>query len=139
MILHRFMSNDEYRRLVAGEVLENTTQHHADYGKLTTSVGFCFFPEDPEKAIHWLCGNVFPEQCVTLDIPDDMLTESKATYRDAAHDNLFSLRHKTIERKEYCLTRYSLADGVRVISTTDRYREYAEIYRMLVRVGFVEK
>lgn len=135
MILHRFMSNDEYRRLMAGEKLKNTT-HHAAKGKKTTSVGFCFFPEDPEKAIHWLSGNVYPEQCVTMDIPDDMLTESKGFYRDAERD-LSVTEFKHIERTEYCLTHYSLADGVRVISTTDSYKMYAEIYSQFVKLGII--
>ena len=58
MILHRFMSEAEFERLLAGERLTNTTDFHGEQGRHTTSVGFCFFPEDPDEAIHWLRGIV---------------------------------------------------------------------------------
>lgn len=133
MILHRFMSSTEYEKLIAGGKLTNTTDHHKERGNKTTSVGFCFFPEDPDKAIHWLSGIVNTEVCVTFDINESLLTESTATYRDSEKDNiegmsfldLIFLPAPRIERKEYCMTEYSLKVA-KVLSATTEYHDYFE-------------
>ena len=131
MTLHRFMSAAEYEILIAGGKLTNTTDHHKERGNKTTSVGFCFFPEDPDKAIHWLSGIVNTEVCVTFDIDESLLTESTATYRDSEKDNIermsifdiiFSPAPR-IERKEYCMTEYSLKVA-KVLSVTMKYHDY---------------
>lgn len=41
------MSEAEYECLIAGGRLMNATDHHRERGQKTDSVGFCFFPEDP--------------------------------------------------------------------------------------------
>ena len=131
MTLHRFMSAAEYEILIAGGKLTNTTDHHKERGNKTTSVGFCFFPEDPDKAIHWLSGIVNTEVCVTFDIDESLLTESTATYRDNEKDNiegmsfldLIFLPAPQIERKEYCMTEYSLKVA-KVLSATTEYHDY---------------
>lgn len=140
MILHRFMSEAEYDVLISGGKLLNTTDHHKERGNKTTSVGFCFFPEPPDKAIHWLSGIVNTEVCVTFDIDESLLTESTATYRDHEKDNsegmslwelIFSPAPQIfssvpqIERKEYCMTEYSLKVA-KVLSVTTKYRDYFE-------------
>ena len=133
MILHRFMSEAEYEVLIAGGKLMNATDHHKEHGRKTTSVGFCFFPEDPDKAIHWLSGVVNTEMCVTLDIDDSLLTESTGIYRDDEKDviegmSLFELMFTPapqIERKEYCLTEYSL-NVAKVLDATTKYQNYFE-------------
>lgn len=133
MILHRFMSAAEYEILIAGGKLTNTTDHHKEHGNKTTSVGFCFFPEDPDKAFHWLSGIVNTEVCVTFDIDESLLTESTATYRDSEKDNIegmtiFDIMFSPapqIERKEYCMTEYSLKVA-KVLRVTMKYRDYFE-------------
>ena len=55
MVVHRFMSDAEYEVLTAGGRLMNGTDHGAS-GNKSTSIGFCFFSEDPEVAVHWLSG-----------------------------------------------------------------------------------
>lgn len=128
MIVHRFMSEAEYECLIAGAKLMSATDHHREKGQKTTSVGFCFFAEDPDEAIHWLRGIVSTDQCVTLDIPDHLLTESKGVYRDYENDDcdgmdfldLMFAPAPTVERKEYCLTEYSLQTA-RLLSATDKY------------------
>lgn len=141
MIVHRFMSEAEYDCLISGAKLMNAT-NHADNGQLTNSVGFCFFTEDPDKAIHWLSGCTYPERCVTMEVPDTLLSESYGTYRDPKRDNLNAPPPKggrpTIKRREYCTTHYSLAEGVRVLSSTDRYRKYADYRRALVEIGLIK-
>lgn len=131
MILHRFMSEAEYEVLIAGGRLMNATDHHKEHGRKTTSVGFCFFPEDPDKAIHWLNGIVNTEVCVTLDIDESLLTESMGTYRDDEKDDIEGMSllelmftpAPQIERKEYCLTEYSL-DVAKVLGMTTEYVNY---------------
>lgn len=51
MIVHRFMSEAEYECLIGGAKLMNATDHYKS-GHKTDSVGFCFFPDDPDEAIH---------------------------------------------------------------------------------------
>lgn len=123
------MSEAEFERLIAGERLTNTTDFHGEQGKRTTSVGFCFFPEDPDEAIHWLRGIVTTDRCVTLDIPDELLTESTGKYRDPDKDEYtedmgffaaLTMPCPTMEKKEYCLKEYSL-QTVRLLSATDKY------------------
>lgn len=122
MIVHRFMSDKEYQALVAGETLTNTTVH-ADNGQKSRSVGFCFFTEPPEDAIHWLSFIVTTDWCVTLDIPDQLLRESKARYRDPEHD---SFKHPaSIWRKEWCLKQYS-SSTAHIVNASDQWRGYEE-------------
>lgn len=52
------MSEAEYNKLMNGETLTNFKNHHETDGKKSTSVGFCFFAEQPNEAIHWLRGIV---------------------------------------------------------------------------------
>jgi hypothetical protein len=125
------MSEAEYEVLIAGGKLLNITDHHKEHGRETTSVGFCFFPEDPDKAIHWLSGIVNTEMCVTLDIDDSILTESTGIYRDVDNDDIEGMSiielmftpAPQIERKEYCLTEYSL-NVAKVIDVTTKYQDY---------------
>ena len=116
------MSDLEYQRMMKGKLMKNTTVH-ADKGRLSTSVGFCFFAEKPEDAIHWLSFNVSTDWLVTFDIPKQLLTESRAHYRDPEHDSFAT--PATIWRKEYCLQEYSLTN-VRVIGATQQWKYYAE-------------
>ena len=138
MIVHRFMSETEYEGLMAGGKLMNGIIH-AEQGKKTTSVGFCFFAEDPEEAIHWLSGTCDPEWCVTLNFPEGYLKESESTFRDHERDDLFAPvggKHKTIKRKEYCCTIYDNKTA-QVLCATQRYKKYADIRKALQRLGII--
>lgn len=142
MTVHRFMSEAEYECLIAGGRLMNATDHAKERGQLTTSVGFCFFAENPDEAIHWLSGCTYPDWCVTLEFPDGMLRETSATYRDPDKDNLMEGpilggNRPTMQKREWCCTMYSLADGVKVLAATDKYRRYADIRRGLQQLGLI--
>lgn len=123
MVVHRFMSAEEWRRLQAGQLLVNESKHR---GFRSESRGFCFTTEDPKEAIHYLSGNVDTDVCVTMEVPDGMLRKTKAIYRDTKSDlnptmlptSLNDVPH--VEKTEYCCTRYSL-DKVRVISSTTEF------------------
>ena len=134
------MSEAEYDCLISGAKLMNATDHSKS-GHNTNSVGFCFFTEDPDEAIHWLNGPANPELCVTMEIPDTLLRESYGFYRDPTRDNLHSPVPNggipRMRKTEYCTTQYSLADGVRVIASTDRYRHYAELRNFLIQIGML--
>lgn len=137
MRVHRFMSDAEYEVLMAGGRLMNGTVH-SDKGNKSTSVGFCFFTEDPDEAIHWLSGCCYPDWCVTLEFPAGYLNETTATYRDPKKDNLYSPagKHKRIERKEYCTTQYDNRTA-QVLSATQKYKRYAELRRDLEFLGML--
>ena len=140
MVVHRFMSEAEYDCLISGAKLMNATDHSKS-GHKTDSVGFCFFTEDPEEAIHWLSGCTYPDKCVTMEIPDSMLKESYGIYRDPKKDDLKSGpvvggNRPTMRKREYCLTSYSIND-VRILSVTDRYVLYAHLRRDLERLRFI--
>lgn len=122
MIVHRFMSDKEYQRLLAGETLTNTTVHAAN-GCKSLSVGFCFFTEPPEEAIHWLSFNVDTDWCITFDIPEQLLTKSRAHYRDPEKDRWGA--PASIWRTEWCLQEYSIRT-VHIINADDQYAMYAE-------------
>lgn len=139
MKVHRFMSETEYQKLIAGEVLINTTDHLRDRKRSTTSKGFCFFTDEPDDAIHWLCGCTYPDCCVTMEIPDEMLTESYGIYRDTQRDDQSGIEIPIMKKREYCLKRYSLQDGVKVMAMHRRYAQQSQIRRRLIELGIIEE
>lgn len=122
MVVHRFMSNEEWRRLQAGQLLVNESKHR---GFRSESRGFCFTTDDPKEAIRYLSGNVDTDVCVTMEVPEGMLRKTKAIYRDHKQDiNMMALPtclddvpHLT--KTEYCCTRYSLKKVKVIASTTE--------------------
>lgn len=126
MIVHRFMSSKEFEALMQGKTLINTTNHRKKSKKNTTSVGFCFFTEDPDEAVHWLSGIVDLDYCVTMEVLDGYLIKSKGVYLSQTADvskpiTLKELRQQPMDvRTEYCRTRYS-AKEVLVTGYTDKY------------------
>ena len=68
------MSDAEFEVLTAGGRLMNATDHAKERGQLTDSIGFCFFTEDPDKAIHWLSAAAIP----TTALPSTSLTTCSA-------------------------------------------------------------
>jgi hypothetical protein len=134
------MSEAEYDCLISGAKLMNATDHSKS-GHKTDSVGFCFFPDDPDEAIHWLSGCTYPDKCVTMEIPDSMLRESYGIYRDPKKDDLkrdpvAGGNRPTMRKREYCLTSYSIND-VRILSVADRYAQYAQLRRELEMLGLI--
>ena len=118
------MSDIEYESLLTGTTLTNTTYHSAN-GRRTTSVGFCFFTEEPDKAIHWLSTIVCADWCVTFDIPDQMLTKSRARYRDPERDNWLLDKPATIWRTEWCLQQYSIHTA-HIVKADNQWAHYEE-------------
>lgn len=137
MIVHRFMSAIEFRKLMAGEVLENNSTHK---GHKTSSVGFCFSTEPPHEAIHWLGGCVDCDYCVTMDIPVEMLTKSKGQYRDPKKHNSyepFISSSMQMERTEWCCRKYSNKEA-QVLNATPEFAMYSEIRRVFIKLGVIQ-
>lgn len=124
MIVHRFMSDIEYKSLLTGTTLTNTTNHAAN-GQRSTSVGFCFFTEEPDKAIHWLSTIVCADWCVTFDIPDQLLTKSKGRYRDPKRDRWDLPEPASIWRTEWCLQQYSIHTA-HIVKADNQWAHYEE-------------
>lgn len=119
------MSEQEFNQFRQGELLENDTDHRKNGGH-TDSVGFCFFPEEPDDAIRWLSGIVTEDVCATFDVPDHLVTKSRGTYCDPdKSDNSFGAVLVDIylammgrgmegdvmmDKTEYCCTAYSARD-----------------------------
>lgn len=128
MTVHRFMSDQEYRALIGGKVLRNSTDHRKQNCCRTTSVGFCFFAEEPDESVHWLSGCVDLDWCVTLEVPDGYLVPSWGTYIDNEGIDLSRPMNyeelmrtaKFKRRSEYCRSVYSMRD-VQIIAATDKY------------------
>ena len=117
------MSEREYQRLMAGEVLTNTTDHGAR-GQKTDSVGFCFFTEPPDEAIHWMSFLVDADYCVTMEMTGVELLATKGRYRDVEKDTGGLMDNvPMLWRTEYCTTEYSLQQ-VKVLHVTDEYKMY---------------
>ena len=127
------MSDAEYRKLMDGETLVNTTRH-GDSGSHTKAVGFCFFAEDPMDARHWLSGIADMDWCVTFDVPAKAVKRCKATYRDveadeANEEDLLSWMLDTflnpssipsMQRTDYYCTEYS-KETFHIVSASEEF------------------
>lgn len=74
MILHRFCSQEEFDRYMRGELLVNE-KDHSKFSK-STSIGFCWFWEEPWYAIEYLSGIVNRDICITVETDSKNVTES---------------------------------------------------------------
>ena len=117
MILHRFCSKKEFEAYQRGELLVNVTDHSVKRGSASTSVGFCFFKEDPEEAKHWLSGIVDFDVCITVELKSTDVFKSKGRY-------LSPDRRFPIYRREYCTTSYDNS-RFKLISYNSKYSGYA--------------
>lgn len=104
MRVTRFMSREEFDKLMAGEKLVNTTNHRAQ-GSFSGSVGFCFTEDEPMTAWRYLSGVCEADAWVTFDFPDGYLTESRGCYAD--HSEGARLGDLVLKR-EWCCTEYSM-------------------------------
>ena len=80
MILHRFCSKEEFEAYQRGEVLVNETNHSLHRGYASTSIGFCFFVEDPDEAIHILSGIVDLDYCIKVEVDESFVAKSTGRY-----------------------------------------------------------
>lgn len=118
------MSEREFEAYTKGKTIRNDTKH-GESAK-TSSVGFCFFPEEPEEAHRWLRGIVCDDVCVTFDVPENMVKKSVGTYTDPdksdnsigavlmdIFDHIMGNEMENVvymEKVEYCCKKYSRKD-----------------------------
>lgn len=103
MLVYRFMSKDEYEKLIRGEKLKNDWVHDGH----TDSIGFCFMPykeDKPEDAYRYLSGIVSPEVCVVFSTSHPM-KKGYGIYADWSKG--WGAKQ---EKTEYSTTEYSLKD-----------------------------
>lgn len=102
MKLFRFMSKDEFEKLINGEELANEKEHAGH----TDSIGFCFMPykedEDIEYAYEYLSGIVTDDIVVVFETDKNNLNKSWGIYADP-YGHFFH----TITETEYCTTNYN--------------------------------
>lgn len=141
MIVHRFMSEEEYDLLVSGFTLVNHSDHPYER---TTSVGFCFTPDNPAEAIRWLGGLVETDYCVTFEVQEGQLSESVAEYRDVsvplpdASLGFIPKDGKKVRRVEYCTEFYSIRD-LRIVDVSVSFRSVmgaGRIQKILEGMGY---
>lgn len=121
MILHRFCSQREFAAYMRGETLTNYKSHAAARGRdVTTAVGFCFFDDDPEKAIHRLSGIVDVDQCITVDVPDYAVKVCRGRYTNWVRPGVAD---GSVMLQEYCAISYDKT-VFKLISHTDKFKAY---------------
>lgn len=123
MILHRFCSKKEFEAYQRGDMLINNTDHRVKRGNATSSVGFCFFVEDPEEAKHWLSGIVDFDYCITVEVDESDVRKSWGRYAD-------SKLEKAMIKEEYCSKSYDNC-RFRLLDATTKYSTYAPNHSLL--------
>lgn len=126
MILHRFCSAKEFEAYQRGDMLVNNTDHSKKRGSASTSVGFCFFTEDPEEAVHWLSGIVDLDICMTVEVYESDVIKSRGRYLEAE-------KRVPIYREEYCTKTYDNYK-FRLVDSTTKYSSYAPNHSFLKKM-----
>lgn len=126
MILHRFCSKEEFEAYQRGDTLVNETNHSLTRGSATSSIGFCFFCEEPEEAIHILSGIVDLDYCITVEVDKSYVKKTRGRYANQA-------LNRVEFRKEYCATTYD-NKRFRLVEATTKYSMYAPNHRDLKKL-----
>lgn len=113
MKLFRFISNNEYARLMAGETIVNTTDYSEKYD--TNSKGFCFFAYNRTNNIDLIISNVLDEWGLAGIVNDSYLVEIEVPAARKAW-GWYSGGKKT----EYNLTQYSEKNILHVYKVAKR-------------------
>lgn len=107
LILHRFMSREEYLKYQSGEVLYNDTDHYQGGKGGSVSKGFCFFTGNVREWAHRLNGLVSFDVLLTIELdPDNTDADvyiSTGVYADDPSAEFPKRRHF----REVCTTAYS--------------------------------
>ncbi len=126
MTLHRFCSQEEFDCYKRGELLINEKDHSKTRGTATTSVGFCWFTENPEKAKHRLSGIVDFDVCITVETDAANVMESKGRYVvNGVRDTYLT---------EYCCTSYD-NKRFRLVEATDKFKSYVPSFSDLKKIA----
>ena len=107
LILHRFMSREEYIMYQSGEVLHNDTDHYQGGKGGSTSTGFCFFIGNVRVWAHRLNGLVSFDVLLTVEL-DLMNTDADVCISTGMYADYPSTEFpKRRLYREVCTTAYS--------------------------------
>lgn len=121
MILHRFCSQAEYDKYMAGETLVNDKDHGAVRGyDATTAVGFCFFMGAPGKRKHQLSGIVDFDVCLTVEVDPSKVQFCHGRYPLWQNGQ----RIGTEKVLEFCTTTYNNQD-FKLVNADKSFSGYA--------------
>lgn len=107
LILHRFMSREEYIMYQSGEVLHNDTDHYRDDKGGSTSKGFCFFTGNVSEWAHRLNGLVTFEVQLTVEVDFDNTDADICISTGMYADDPSAEFPKRRLYREVCTTAYS--------------------------------
>ena len=105
MILHRFMSREEYAAYLNGDVLHNDTDHFRGGRGGSTSVGFCFFHGNPDVWAHRLNGIVSFDVLLSMEYDQSVIVLSPTSGVYAVSPGNFFAGRMLL--REYCTKTYS--------------------------------
>lgn len=105
-----------------GKTLRNDADHGAIRGRdASTAVGFCFFAEDPDVALHRLSGIVDLDCCITVEVSEDLVRPCTGRYPNWVRPGV---QDGSVQVEEWCATEYDRR-RFRLVSVTGKYRNYA--------------
>lgn len=120
LILHRFMSSEEYIMYQCGEVLHNDTDHYRGGKGGSVSKGFCFFIGNVREWAHRLNGLVSFEVLLTVELdPENTDADVYISSGIYAEDPSADFPKRRLYR-EVCTTAYS-KNSMRFISADFSY------------------
>lgn len=115
LILHRFMSREEYIIYQSGEVLHNDTDHYRDGKGGSTSTGFCFFIGNVREWAHRLNGLVSFDVLLTVELDLENTDADVCISSGVYADDPSAEYPKRKLYREVCTTAYS-KNSMRFIS-----------------------
>lgn len=140
LILHRFMSREEYIMYQSGEVLHNDTDHYQGGKGGSVSKGFCFFTGNGREWAHRLNGLVTFDVLLTVEL-DLENTEADVYISSGVYaDDPSAEFPKRKLYREVCTTAYS-KQSMRFISadfswaSNPRFISKADSLAMFLRRG----
>lgn len=107
LILHRFMSREEYIMYQSGEVLHNDTDHYQGGKGGSVSKGFCFFTGNVSEWAHRLNGLVSFDVLLTVELDIENADADVYISSGVYAENPSSEYPKRRLFREVCTTAYS--------------------------------
>lgn len=115
LILHRFMSREEYIMYQSGEVLHNDTDHYRNGKGGSVSKGFCFFTGNVREWAHRLNGLVSFDVLLTVELDPENTDADVYISSGVYADDPSAEYPKRRLYREVCTTAYSM-NSMRFIS-----------------------
>lgn len=127
LILHRFMSREEYIMYQSGEVLHNDTDHYRNGKGGSVSKGFCFFAGSVREWAHRLNGLVSFDVLLTVELDLENTDADVYISSGVYADDPSSEYPKRKLYREVCTTAYS-QNSMRFVSANFMYASDPRFY-----------